>query len=276
MLEYRVLSSNRKKVYKVQFEGAGEKLKAKCSCPAYREAMLFCKHVAALLKDDDTSVIEPSDKIEELKKISANSPLLEKAETYIPFDERKPQPVSENIKIIKDIDFFIEPFIKNTNYWKEYENNDDGSEYLTIYMRKYYKNGKPYKKPTRVSYIRYEPYHYSNFDRSGKYHEEEVVCADNKMPYAVDGQAYGYLGSAGRAFLKNLKEDLNINIDDVEASLNETFLKRAPSPSAADLADFAGKYSDPTVELKKYKELLDTGVITQEDFDAKKKQLLNL
>jgi hypothetical protein len=34
--------------------------------------------------------------------------------------------------------------------------------------------------------------------------------------------------------------------------------------------------TEPTVELKKYKELLDTGVITQEDFDAKKKQLLNL
>ena len=29
-------------------------------------------------------------------------------------------------------------------------------------------------------------------------------------------------------------------------------------------------------ELKKYKELLDTGVITQEEFDAKKKQLLDL
>ncbi len=29
-------------------------------------------------------------------------------------------------------------------------------------------------------------------------------------------------------------------------------------------------------ELKKYKELLDSGVITQEEFDAKKKQLLNL
>jgi hypothetical protein len=34
--------------------------------------------------------------------------------------------------------------------------------------------------------------------------------------------------------------------------------------------------TDPTVELKKYKELLDTGIITQEDFNAKKKQLLNL
>ena len=29
-------------------------------------------------------------------------------------------------------------------------------------------------------------------------------------------------------------------------------------------------------ELKKYKELLDSGVISQEEFDAKKKQLLEL
>ena len=29
-------------------------------------------------------------------------------------------------------------------------------------------------------------------------------------------------------------------------------------------------------DLKKYKELLDTGVISQEEFDAKKKQLLGI
>lgn len=34
--------------------------------------------------------------------------------------------------------------------------------------------------------------------------------------------------------------------------------------------------STPSDELKKYKELLDSGVITQEEFDEKKKQLLNL
>ena len=31
-----------------------------------------------------------------------------------------------------------------------------------------------------------------------------------------------------------------------------------------------------TDELKKFKDLLDSGVITQEEFDTKKKQLLNL
>ncbi|MBR5601424.1 MAG: SHOCT domain-containing protein, partial [Clostridia bacterium] len=32
----------------------------------------------------------------------------------------------------------------------------------------------------------------------------------------------------------------------------------------------------PADELKKFKELLDMGIITQEEFDAKKKQLLGL
>ena len=34
--------------------------------------------------------------------------------------------------------------------------------------------------------------------------------------------------------------------------------------------------SDPYEEMKKLKELLDLGIITQEEFDAKKKQLLDL
>ena len=33
---------------------------------------------------------------------------------------------------------------------------------------------------------------------------------------------------------------------------------------------------DPIEEIKKYKELLDTGIISQEEFDKKKKELLNL
>ena len=33
---------------------------------------------------------------------------------------------------------------------------------------------------------------------------------------------------------------------------------------------------DAAEELQKYKQLLDSGVITQEEFDAKKKQLLGI
>ena len=36
------------------------------------------------------------------------------------------------------------------------------------------------------------------------------------------------------------------------------------------------KPADTTDEIKKYKELLDLGIITQEEFDTKKKQLLGL
>ena len=39
---------------------------------------------------------------------------------------------------------------------------------------------------------------------------------------------------------------------------------------------FAQPTSDPYEELKKAKELLDAGVISQEDFEAKKKNLLGI
>jgi len=204
VLEYRVQSSDKKRIYKVRFKGEGEHLKASCTCPAFENAGLFCRHVAALLNSSD----------EELKKISENSALLERAKTYVPFDERKPPPISETIKTVKDINQFIESFFEGTEYWKEYEDKEDGAEYLTIYMRKYYKNGKPYKKPTAVSYLRYEPFVYGNYDEMGAYHEELVKTGEKQMPYAVDGQAYGYLGSAGRAFLKKLNDELNMKIPD--------------------------------------------------------------
>lgn len=38
----------------------------------------------------------------------------------------------------------------------------------------------------------------------------------------------------------------------------------------------ASTASDPVVEIKKYKELLDQGILTQEEFDKKKKELLGL
>jgi len=54
-------------------------------------------------------------------------------------------------------------------------------------------------------------------------------------------------------------------LTDEEYQLETAAAKTAPAPavSAAD-------------ELKKFKELLDMGIITQEEFDAKKKQLLGL
>ena len=68
------------------------------------------------------------------------------------------------------------------------------------------------------------------------------------------------------------------NRDEVHAALSDIIAKaqientnqKIDTSSAAPIA------SSNADEIKKYKELLDAGIITQEEFDAKKKQLLGL
>ena len=63
---------------------------------------------------------------------------------------------------------------------------------------------------------------------------------------------------------KQSMQCLNLIIDDENATNAET--SADPSPSSVD----------PVEEIKKYKELLDIGVITDEEFELKKKELLGL
>jgi len=65
--------------------------------------------------------------------------------------------------------------------------------------------------------------------------------------------------------LQNVDIARNI-VEYIEGKREEIKLNRANSSSVPSSAD----------ELKKYKDLLDDGIITQEEFDAKKKQLLGL
>lgn len=60
---------------------------------------------------------------------------------------------------------------------------------------------------------------------------------------------------------------------------NRELVYNALNELLSNLQTDSNKRMTPTIaadELKKYKELLDNGVITQEEFDAKKKQLLGL
>ncbi len=50
----------------------------------------------------------------------------------------------------------------------------------------------------------------------------------------------------------------------------------APAQSATTAASAQAPSISATDELKKYKELLDMGAITPEEYEIKKKQLLNL
>ena len=63
------------------------------------------------------------------------------------------------------------------------------------------------------------------------------------------------------------------NRDEIHAAISQLLIDRQAKPLKNDLSESKSTNAD---ELKKYKELLDGGVITQEEFDAKKKQLLGL
>lgn len=74
--------------------------------------------------------------------------------------------------------------------------------------------------------------------------------------------------SSGRIVFKGIG-----NRDDLYATINKLLIER--QKNAAGNIHHEEATSTPD-ELKKYKDLLDSGIISQEEFDAKKKQLLGL
>ena len=65
------------------------------------------------------------------------------------------------------------------------------------------------------------------------------------------------------------------NSDEIYQVVNNLLIERQQNKVSATVETTAPK-SDEADQIKKYKELLDSGIITQEEFDAKKKQLLGL
>lgn len=76
--------------------------------------------------------------------------------------------------------------------------------------------------------------------------------------------------SSGRISFRALK-----NADAIYQVINNLLIERQQERSKTAPIVEVPK-SDEADQLKKYKELLDMGIITQEEFDAKKKQLLGL
>lgn len=85
------------------------------------------------------------------------------------------------------------------------------------------------------------------------------------------------------AFIKN-RDEIHKVISDLLIERQNSSIKQAAKPafqpvpnSFANIPAVAVNGTvNGTEEIKKYKELLDNGIITQEEFDAKKKQLLGL
>lgn len=100
-----------------------------------------------------------------------------------------------------------------------------------------------------------------------------IFVKDDKMPYIdIDIASIPIKsGSLEDNIIKNNIAKIKVVLDEIIARNNKIAnLKRIKDN------DNNNKQYSTTEELKKYKELLDTGVITKQDFNKKKKQLLNI
>ena len=93
------------------------------------------------------------------------------------------------------------------------------------------------------------------------------------------------ISAVGTAILKSIavttasgaiKFSLIANRDDVHSEISKLLIERQEKKTAAAPVIRQEAPTSSAAELKQYKELLDIGAITQEEFDAKKKQLLGL
>ena len=92
-----------------------------------------------------------------------------------------------------------------------------------------------------------------------------LICPDCKLPLIETV----FLSDKWQQFSEERKEELRQRMREGHGLLGEVEI------SPEETVDAAPAFS-PADEIKKYKELLDMGAITQEEFDAKKRQLLNL
>lgn len=126
----------------------------------------------------------------------------------------------------------------------------------------------------------------SQLIHAGRYKATIEVCSDTVICSKKPGKSVsipisritkvkrtGYKGvsikSPGKSFkITMLKNQVEI-VDAITDLMNRTSTMVEPAPVASAISDNAD-------QLMKFKELLDSGVITQEEFDAKKKDILGL
>ncbi len=198
------VQGSRSNVYTVTFQGAGQELAAFCTCPAGKKAGIFCKHVAMLLKGDTAKLVDGTDKLPELHERVQGSPLIEKAKTHKAAPPKPEQIDLGNLLTLKDLAAHTSEKLAGLDNWCEYSHDENEMEKVSVCMRKYYKNGKPYKNPTVLFSIAYEPYR-----REYDWNEEEGLWIPGErqkkvMPWNVNGISYGKFKSAAFKFLNLL------------------------------------------------------------------------
>lgn len=121
--------------------------------------------------------------------------------------------------------------------------------------------------------------------------EEELIAGGNHYPYSeiesleiTSAPVFATFGiltlrTGGRdtsiPFVRSKKAKLERALKEFER-MREKGETGAPASAQAGRTAGPSAAPDPYEELKKLKELLDLGIITEEEFDTKKKQLLDL
>ena len=95
------------------------------------------------------------------------------------------------------------------------------------------------------------------------------------------GMAFMGMGmQAGTGMMNGMQQPANANqnpfINVAGAATTQSAPEAQPQQAPVVQVQSEPAQADPYAELKKIKELLDAGIITQEDFEAKKKQLLGI
>jgi hypothetical protein len=186
MLEYRVISSHGFNVYKVKFEGQGKDLKVSCNCPAGKNGKLFCKHISNLINSDKSNILQPSDNIESLKDVLANSLLLVKHEEYLKKLEEN-EFIYNNVRICNIDDLYN--YIKNIIEKNIIIENNQEMKRLALYKAEYYKNGNPkHIIKNRIIYMEYN---------------------DELTRFNFDHCFYTHFAHAGLDFIESIENILN-------------------------------------------------------------------
>lgn len=122
-----------------------------------------------------------------------------------------------------------------------------------------------------------------------KFHKTELVVTDKRV---YGKTSFGKrvdlpldsISAVGTSLLKTIavttasgaiKFSLIANRDEVHEKITGLLVNRQGKDKPSEIKVEKPANNDPA-DLKKYKDLLDSGVITQEEFDAKKKQILGL
>ena len=107
---------------------------------------------------------------------------------------------------------------------------------------------------------------FKNLGVTSGYLQFEYAGAHSGNNY-VSENSFVFSAGIGTSKYSKLKEEMPKVYEDIRRRINEAKKTQNATVVAA---------LSPAEELKKYKDLLDSGIITQEEFDAKKKQLLSL